>query len=118
MLACTVGQRKFLARFFFNDTATTEIYTLSLHDALPILCRSTNRQGPLDPCRRYEYWIRSQQHRRPHLRQAHADRLERGRFLAYQERRPAPEGCTYGRAPGENPRRSQRVRSLAVPRRG
>src|ERR1044071_7000538 len=27
--------------FFFNDTATTEIYTLSLHDALPILIRST-----------------------------------------------------------------------------
>src|SRR3989442_4880803 len=25
--------------FFFNDTATTEIYTLSLHDALPILDR-------------------------------------------------------------------------------
>ena len=23
---------------FFNDTATTEIYTLSLHDALPIYC--------------------------------------------------------------------------------
>src|SRR5688572_31152651 len=29
--------------FFFNDTATTEIYTLSLHDALPIssVCRMT-----------------------------------------------------------------------------
>src|SRR5439155_18931790 len=27
--------------FFFNDTATTEIYTLSLHDALPILYLST-----------------------------------------------------------------------------
>src|SRR5947208_17127825 len=26
-----------LTCFFFNDTATTEIYTLSLHDALPIL---------------------------------------------------------------------------------
>src|SRR5438105_15448801 len=26
--------------FFFNDTATTEIYTLSLHDALPISARS------------------------------------------------------------------------------
>src|SRR2546422_3997473 len=26
----------FLVLFFFNDTATTEIYTLSLHDALPI----------------------------------------------------------------------------------
>ena len=25
-----------LKKFFFNDTATTEIYTLSLHDALPI----------------------------------------------------------------------------------
>src|SRR3712207_9228341 len=26
-----------MSSFFFNDTATTEIYTLSLHDALPIL---------------------------------------------------------------------------------
>src|ERR1043166_10236924 len=26
----------FVSFFFFNDTATTEIYTLSLHDALPI----------------------------------------------------------------------------------
>src|SRR6266403_5671372 len=32
----------FLFFFFFNDTATTEIYTLSLHDALPIsACRCT-----------------------------------------------------------------------------
>src|SRR6266705_4085463 len=30
----------FLFFFFFNDTATTEIYTLSLHDALPIYCAS------------------------------------------------------------------------------
>src|SRR5574338_1652834 len=29
--------------FFFNDTATTEIYTLSLHDALPI-CSTTPRR--------------------------------------------------------------------------
>src|SRR2546429_1583592 len=28
--------------FFFNDTATTEIYTLSLHDALPISCCPTS----------------------------------------------------------------------------
>src|SRR6266487_4735129 len=40
--------------FFFNDTATTEIYTLSLHDALPISAdsltsrhsRCTNREAP------------------------------------------------------------------------
>src|SRR3712207_8710647 len=30
-----------LVFFFFNDTATTEIYTLSLHDALPISAGST-----------------------------------------------------------------------------
>src|SRR2546430_6809339 len=41
--------------FFFNDTATTEIYTLSLHDALPIYrarcpgccrCRCRDRSAP------------------------------------------------------------------------
>src|SRR3989442_14383673 len=32
--------------FFFNDTATTEIYTLSLHDALPILSRRRPPVGP------------------------------------------------------------------------
>src|SRR2546422_7385155 len=34
--------------FFFNDTATTEIYTLSLHDALPISHRS---RPPAPSCR-------------------------------------------------------------------
>src|SRR2546422_8484868 len=32
--------------FFFNDTATTEIYTLSLHDALPILRPSSGTCSP------------------------------------------------------------------------
>src|SRR4051812_49722311 len=32
--------------FFFNDTATTEIYTLSLHDALPIWSGRRHRRGP------------------------------------------------------------------------
>src|SRR2546429_2795656 len=31
--------------FFFNDTATTEIYTLSLHDALPISCSPRSPHG-------------------------------------------------------------------------
>src|SRR3712207_7854845 len=34
--------------FFFNDTATTEIYTLSLHDALPIY-RPTMLTSPTSP---------------------------------------------------------------------
>src|SRR2546429_3660646 len=31
--------------FFFNDTATTEIYTLSLHDALPILTAPVSKSS-------------------------------------------------------------------------
>src|SRR2546427_8735528 len=34
----------FFVFFFFNDTATTEIYTLSLHDALPIWSTSTSQR--------------------------------------------------------------------------
>src|SRR5476649_1905098 len=41
--------------FFFNDTATTEIYTLSLHDALPICCDPIRqldlRPHPVSPAR-------------------------------------------------------------------
>src|SRR3712207_7959084 len=37
--------------FFFNDTATTEIYTLSLHDALPIWPRQTRSPAPTLPPR-------------------------------------------------------------------
>src|SRR5690349_24978741 len=32
----TLASLREICHFFFNDTATTEIYTLSLHDALPI----------------------------------------------------------------------------------
>src|SRR6185295_18213070 len=43
----------FCCFFFFNDTATTEIYTLSLHDALPICLRQigglVRRRMPLEP---------------------------------------------------------------------
>src|SRR2546430_15668874 len=41
---CTTAARRGVYRivfFFFNDTATTEIYTLSLHDALPISTTTT-----------------------------------------------------------------------------
>src|SRR5216684_8985604 len=38
--------------FFFNDTATTEIYTLSLHDALPISTNYAKRGGARERGRR------------------------------------------------------------------
>src|SRR5574337_1685964 len=40
----------FLLFFFFNDTATTEIYTLSLHDALPISSLRTPEGTSTCPC--------------------------------------------------------------------
>src|SRR5574337_306727 len=43
-LLCTCCSRLGAFFFFFNDTATTEIYTLSLHDALPI-CLFWERAG-------------------------------------------------------------------------
>src|SRR6266446_2443349 len=51
-LNSAIGRRNafaYVARsiFFFNDTATTEIYTLSLHDALPISPRHRRRRQPL-----------------------------------------------------------------------
>src|SRR5688572_31312790 len=39
----------FFFLFFFNDTATTEIYTLSLHDALPICQRGLKRIDNVGP---------------------------------------------------------------------
>src|SRR5437016_14681668 len=49
--------------FFFNDTATTEIYTLSLHDALPICGRNGWRSWPSCPSPRWASWTRrSEEH--------------------------------------------------------
>src|SRR6266581_9617972 len=47
--------------FFFNDTATTEIYTLSLHDALPISAAWSRRAcGAARPTA--ARWPRSEEH--------------------------------------------------------
>src|SRR5215813_15513112 len=64
--------------FFFNDTATTEIYTLSLHDALPISTGATSvgatitRMPSLVASNRRSAKSRSEEHTselqsRPHL---------------------------------------------------
>src|SRR3989449_11568651 len=44
--------------FFFNDTATTEIYTLSLHDALPISGRRRRRAASRRRWARPDPWTR------------------------------------------------------------
>src|SRR6266571_9171976 len=58
--------------FFFNDTATTEIYTLSLHDALPFRPSSPRRSAAstrrtevcssFSPCSGARSWVRSEEH--------------------------------------------------------
>src|SRR5256885_5018191 len=65
-----VAQHPFSFFFFFNDTATTEIYTLSLHDALPICGPGQqpdqahrgrgDRQADADDARRADH--RSEEH--------------------------------------------------------
>ena len=56
------GWGGWLCFFFFNDTATTEIYTLSLHDALPIswaaLASISSRLAP-KPARRKRWAIKA-----------------------------------------------------------
>src|SRR2546422_6093141 len=74
--------------FFFNDTATTEIYTLSLHDALPIfvqwveLGRLSDERRPRGDRRRGERRgvapvLRDHRPRRPHARsEEHTSELQ------------------------------------------
>src|SRR5438270_7279242 len=50
------------APLFFNDTATTEIYTLSLHDALPILPPCTTTVASILPWRLRPMPTRSEEH--------------------------------------------------------
>src|SRR2546430_13401425 len=49
LLLIMLAQTSPYSFFFFNDTATTEIYTLSLHDALPI-CSSSVDTGNTETC--------------------------------------------------------------------
>src|SRR5712672_1847016 len=48
----------FCVFFFFSDTATTEIYTLSLHDALPIYQAKDGRKGWRGPLGSAEFFGR------------------------------------------------------------
>src|SRR3712207_7320902 len=75
--------------FFFNDTATTEIYTLSLHDALPIW-RGASPRGAVAPGRE----------------------LRSGRRRGARSQAPARRGSPRGaRTRGRRDRKSTRLNS-------
>src|SRR6185437_17071584 len=68
--------------FFFNDTATTEIYTLSLHDALPISCPDAARaRSPGQP--RPTTWPPSRRCTAPRRRPRSEEHTSELQSLAY-----------------------------------
>src|SRR3712207_6860139 len=74
---CAAGRRGYDLFYFFNDTATTEIYTLSLHDALPICdARGPARGRARRRCRRAAPWAAraADERARADARGARADR--------------------------------------------
>src|SRR5216683_6018620 len=56
--------------FFFNDTATTEIYTLSLHDALPI-AHGRIRQVVKSPGTEAQVFVRAEDRKSTRLNSSH-----------------------------------------------
>src|SRR3984893_19481303 len=73
--------------FFFNDTATTEIYTLSLHDALPISYGRALRSGAAG-------WATERAADRHHRSEEHTSELQsRGHLvcrLLLEKKNPQP----------------------------
>src|SRR5258708_21980516 len=76
---------KMYAPFFLNDTATTEIYTLSLHDALPILDHRGAPPRPRvarmvqslpRPARQGEVRVRADAHRADARSEEHTSELQ------------------------------------------
>src|SRR5260363_341373 len=60
-----------LVSFCFNDSATTEIYTLSLHDALPICDPIRFAQNVLKPLEPYPCWLLGQDRKSTRLNSSH-----------------------------------------------
>src|SRR5687767_15993624 len=86
--------------FFFNDTATTEIYTLSLHDALPISTRRSPRRDATGA--RSTSLPRRQGHRRNLCPRPHPSHSRTVRRTPVRRQRPlgrSGEWCLPGLRP-------------------
>src|SRR5215469_8658615 len=91
---------RWLLSFFFNDTATTEIYTLSLHDALPTLPRRRTATPPPSWRRAPARSARSPPTRRPRSEE-HTSELQSRRDLVCRlllERQKARAHCWHRHA--------------------
>src|SRR5436305_13572454 len=92
----TSPPHSFIPSFFFNATATTEIYTLSLHDALPISIPLHHSLPPTVPGRSLP--------ERPHPRPRRPARARRGLWLCL-----APSTC--GRSPTRSEEHTSELQS-------
>src|SRR2546425_3313365 len=83
--------------FFFNDTATTEIYTLSLHDALPISVRpAASAESPARTSFR-QYWRSRSEELRSKRSEEHTSELQSlaylvCRLLLEKKKKQTPSG--------------------------
>src|SRR2546430_6132773 len=101
--------------FFFNDTATTEIYTLSLHDALPI--SRERRKGRCGAgCTRYSYQpgyrrCRTRDRKSTRLNSSHSQ-ISYAVFCLKKKKRRSPPRQVHARYPRPPPstRRPSRLR--------
>src|SRR5438874_6104540 len=71
----------FTSSFFFNDTAPPEIYTLSLHDALPISDEPRRAPSRVPTCRRRTKMLRSASRPGPARSEEHTSELQSRRDL-------------------------------------
>src|SRR5207253_9463493 len=62
--------------FFFNDTPTTELYTLSLHDALPIYGRVIDGQGRRNAIQHLWQQVRAREVRQGRRSEEHTSELQ------------------------------------------
>src|SRR5260370_20809524 len=130
MIIVLIGRSLSPLFFFFNDTATTEIYTLSLHDALPISILPTGSRGRLTAARRlreaHHGNRRVQQFARSRARDAHLDRApyRQELRLGFVSREPGFSGIGAGAdalyrggrlAPGRRPAHTEAPRLHAPP---
>src|SRR5258708_12134614 len=76
--------------FFFNDTATTEIYTLSLHDALPIW-DSQRASGRRLGCARKVHFDLRRRRGRTGARHRRHDRVDGGRSEEHTSELQSPD---------------------------
>src|SRR5215813_636412 len=96
--------------FFFNDTATTEIYTLSLHDALPICRAISNRGRP--PCRSAGAGFGASDRKSTRLNSSHV----RISYAVFCLKKKNHGSLTCDESASEKPRRHDGPESTGVPR--